>query len=206
MCPLALAILIYPNPCRVVATKWQYRQEGITGLAAFAESFDFAANDILRSSSSVLSLVKEHTRGFKETNINVVRSIIELFLAWCDCHQKAVSPFPRWAMGDGVELAINKIADKKLSAISKSLLSSFCIVQAPPSVLEAVQTGVEKVRSPLAHEETLKWFNTFCLEFGAACIGTGLHGTISWLLEVRFIAIVLPILLRVLTGFLRDML
>ena len=127
--------------------------------------------------------------------MNVVRSIIELFLAWCDCHQKAVSPFPRWAMADGVELAINKIADKKLSAISKSLLSSFCIVQAPPSVLDAVQTGVEKVRSPVAHEETLKWFNTFCLEFGTACIGTGLQGSINWLLEVRYIVDVLPIFL-----------
>ena len=168
-----------------LATKWQFRQGAIKSLAEFAESFEPDGSDVEKTSSCVLSFVKEHTRGFKETNMNVVRSILELFLAWCDCHHRAIRSFPRWAMVDGITLSVNKIADKKLSALSKSLLSSFCVVQTPGSVLEAVQTALVKVRSPVAHEEALKWFNHFCLEFGAVSIGPALKDTIAWLLQVR---------------------
>jgi hypothetical protein len=156
-------------------------------LAAFASHREPVGTpfDVMTDSSCILSFVKEHTRGFKETNINVAKSLLELFLALCDYHEKARTPFPQWAAIDGVALSVGKIADKKLSALSKALLSALCTVQAPRSILASVAIEIHKIKAPVAHEEVLRWFNTFCMEFGVASIGPGVHDTIIWLVEVR---------------------
>lgn len=135
--------------------------------------------------SCLLVFVKEHTRGFKETNFNVTKSIMELFLSLCDYHEKATCPFPKWAAADGATLCADKIADKKLSALSKALLTALCVVEAPHHILTRSFGAVGKIRAPAAHEEFLNWLKSFLNDFGAASIGQGLTETVTFLVEVR---------------------
>jgi hypothetical protein len=132
-----------------------------------------------------LIFVKEHTRGFKETNVNVTKSIMELFLALCDYHMNAGYPFPKWAAVDGAILMSEKIADKKLSALAKAVLTELCVVQVPYTVQGTAFGALGHVKAPLAHEEFLHWMKHFCNEFGAAAIGPGINDTVAFLQEVR---------------------
>ena len=129
--------------------------------------------------------MKEHTRGFKETNVNVSKSIMELFLAVCDCHEKMSCPLPTWAGREMAILACSKISDKKLSPLSKSLLMSACVVQAPHVIVGQSCASMSQVKAPVAQEEFLNWMLTFSKEFGAAAIGTGLKEAVTFVSEVR---------------------
>jgi hypothetical protein len=166
------------------STKWLLRQCAIKGLATFVSAREIldSPSDIETDTVCMLTFVKEHTRGFKETNVNVLQSIMELFLTLCDYHERANQPFPLWATKDGITISTEKIADKKLSAISKTLLMGFCEVQFPHYVLANAADVIHKVKAPAAHEEMLKWFKMFCNEFGAASIGKGVSDTVTWLL------------------------
>ena len=52
-----------------------------------------------------------------------MKSTFELFLSFCAVHVKASAPFPTWACKDGVAVAADKVADKKLSTFATSLLT-----------------------------------------------------------------------------------
>ncbi len=136
-------------------------------------------------SAFILVLVKEHTRGFKETNINVAKSIMELFLALCDCHEKMSCPIPIWTGREMAIMSCSKISDKKLSPLSKALLMSACVVQAPHMVLGQSYASMAHLKSPVAQEEFLHWMLAFSNEFGAAAIGPGLKDSVVFLSEVR---------------------
>ena len=138
-----------------------------------------------KDSAFILVLVKEHTRGFKETNVNVTKSIMELCLALCDCHEREMCPLPTWAARDMATLSCSKISDKKLSPMSKALLTAACVVQLPHLVVGQSCATMAHIKSPLSQEEFLKWMKTFAAEFGAASIGPGLSEVIIFLSEVR---------------------
>ena len=130
-------------------------------------------------------MVKGHTKGFKETNVNVTKAIMELFVALFEVHAEQLQHFPGWACRDGVTLAIDKIADKKLSVLSCKLLSDLCCVCLPQRILEYGISCVEKVKSPLGHEAFLNWFNDFLTDFGASCVASALKSAVDWLVKVR---------------------
>ena len=135
-------------------------------------------------SNCILVLTREHTRGFQESNFNVTKAIFEIFLALCDYHEKSGQAYLEWAAADGARLAIEKIADRKLSTFAKDLLSSLCIVRMPPEIHSTCYTAIKKIRAPAAHEELAKWIKHFSSEFGAVSLGSSLGESISFLLEV----------------------
>jgi cytoskeleton-associated protein 5 len=167
----------------IKATKWQSRLKAIQALTEFVNSrleLD-DCNEVENDSNCLLVVVKEHTKKFKESNFNVARGIMELFSALCDYHERSQCRFSNWAITDGTALAVEKIADKKLSSLSKSLLLTFCTVHPPHTVLTSACTCAEKLRAPLAHEEFLNWMETFCNEFGAASIGSSIQEIVPFL-------------------------
>lgn len=164
-----------------------FRQNAIKKLAGFIESYEPIQSTaaVEKQSGSFTVAIKEHTRGFKETNVNVNKAIMEFFIALCDYHHRCLCPLMPWAMTDAISLAVDKLADKKLSAIGKGLLTQLCMVCYPLSVVAAIFQRIESVRSPVAHEECLHWFKSFCNEFGAASLGNGIKEVVPWLLKVR---------------------
>ena len=167
----------------IKATKWQSRLKAIQALTEFVNSRPelVDCNEVENDSNCLLVVVKEHTKMFKESNFNVARGIMELFSALCDYHERSQCRFSNWAITDGTALAVEKIADKKLSALSKSLLLTFCTVYPPHDVLTSACTCAEKLRAPLAHEEFLTWMKAFCNEFGAASIGSSIQEIVPFL-------------------------
>lgn len=140
--------------------------------------------DVARNSSSLLLVVKEHTRGFRETNVNIMKAVIQLFMTMIEYHESKEKEFVEWAMQDGVSLAVQKISDRKLSSGCKNLLTEMCVVCMPASVVAEVSSSVKGIKSPVVHEEALRWFQSFCEDFGAASLGQGLSELIPWILDV----------------------
>jgi vacuolar-type H+-ATPase catalytic subunit A/Vma1 len=172
------------SPDFITAPKWQDRQTAILNLAAFSKTDGLVIDSATEYTSAILVLVKEHTKGFKETNVNVTKAIMQLFIALSELHASRKEPFPDWAYKDGVSLAVDKIADKKLSASSFVLLTNMCIVRLPQGVVEHAIVCVGKVKSPLGHEAFLRWSNDFFKDFGASSIGTAMKSIVSLLLKV----------------------
>jgi hypothetical protein len=172
--------------CIHSATKWLLRQDAIKAMTSFVESGTYHTTPAEASefTSSILIVVKENTRSFKETNVNVMKAIIQLVDAVCVYHEAAEVVIDKWIVIDAVDMAIQKLSDKKLLDACKSLLSSACTVCHPHVVLQSSVAVLSKVKSPIIHEEYLKWFNTFCQDFGAMTLGTGLSDIVPWLLEV----------------------
>jgi len=81
-------------------------------------------------------------------------------------------------------LAVDKISDKKLSALAKGLLTNTCLVCRPHAVVSAVAANVANAKSPLPHEECQHWFKTFSNDFGAASLGNAVKDVSEWLLKV----------------------
>lgn len=163
------------------STKWSLRQNAIRGIAAFVESADdISAGDL---SNPLMVAVKEHTRGFRETNVNVIKAVLHFFVSVCDLHYRCNAPLTSSSMVDIVAVSVEKIADRKLSGLSKVLLTNACLVSLPLAVVKAMAAKVEKVKSPLPHEECQRWFTSFCNDFGATSLGNGVKDVVDWLLK-----------------------
>ena len=134
-------------------------------------------------SPSILVAVKAHTKGFKEVNFNVVKAIMELFLALSEAHAAAKRPPENWICRDAVALSVEKIADRKYATVAPPLLTSLCIVRAPKTVSGLAIAFIGKVKSPIPHEALLKWHQDVCVDFGAAALGQGMNTVVPWILK-----------------------
>lgn len=184
---MRLLTILNVLPCFAFpASKWMLRRDAVKSLTVFIESghLDESPGDVDQHSSAILVAVREQTRGFKETNVNIMKVIIELFIAVCEYHESKEKILADWAAKEGTAVCIQKISDRKLSGLCKTLLTSLCVVSSPTLVLLSSCDALKEVKSPVAHEEFLKWFQTFCDEFGAASIGSGISKFVPCLLDV----------------------
>jgi len=166
------------------SSKWMLRQDAVKSITAFVESGQMSdSKNVEMDTSSLLVVVGEHTRGFKETNVNIMKAVVHLFIALSEFHETIEKPLGSWAMKSGVAAAVSKIADKKLSSVCKSLLTELCVVSLPHTVVTEGFACLKSARSPIVHEEYLGWFMSFCDDFGAASLGSGLTDIIPFLLE-----------------------
>lgn len=113
-----------------------------------------------------------------------MKAIISLFTTVCEYHEAQEIVFPSWATRDGVTLAVHKISDRKLSSGCKDLLTKLCVVSDPSSVLDTLARHTQSAKSPIVHEESLRWFQAFAEEFGALSVGLNLSSLLPWVLEV----------------------
>lgn len=169
------------------ASKWLHRQNSIKAIINYIESgsIDTAPLDVETKSMSLMLLVKEHTRGFKETNVNILKGIMDLFIAICEYHESKERLLGKWIVQDGVELAVHKISDKKLVSSSKTVLTHLCLVASPGFVFGDIISSVKGAKTPLVHEESLRWVTTFLSDFGAPSLGPEVSKLASWAVEVR---------------------
>lgn len=165
------------------------RQDALKKLTSYIESgdLDSVAKDPALSSSSLLFVVKEQTRGFRETNAHIMKAILNFILAVMEFCEARELLLPQWASIDVANVCVERISDRKLSELCKKLLSTACVVSEPSMViLQALQYLEKTVKSPVAHEEMMKWLRSFCNDFGAVLIGSKIGDIIPLLLEVRF--------------------
>jgi hypothetical protein len=177
----------------ISASQGTLRQDAIKKLTSYIEAgdLDSVAKDPAFSSSSLLVVVKEQTRGFRETNAHVLKAIMNFLLAVMEFCESRELLLPQWASIDIADVCVERISDRKLSEVCKTLLSTSCVVSEPSLViLHALQHLEKNVKSPVAHEEMMKWLRSFCNDFGAALIGSKIGDIIPLLLEVRLYVLV----------------
>lgn len=162
------------------------RQNAIKALSAAIEGrkADTKSVDSMKLSSNMFAVVKMNTKEFKETNVNVLKAIFEFFSTINEYQASKEEEMASWMTQDATGLAVQKISDRKLTGLCKGVLSGVCVVAPPASVLRLVIAALKAIRSPVAHEETLKWFQSFCEDFGVASLGASLTDTVAWVTEV----------------------
>lgn len=164
-----------------------YRQDAVKSMTAFIESGQLNSSvEMHLHTYAILTVVAEHTRGFKETNVNIMKSIIQLFRAVCEAHEATENPINGWVADCGVDIAVSKMSDKKLCDGCKTLLTSLCVVSPPYRIVLNAFGGLKSNKSPIAHEEVLKWLGSFFHSFGAAALGSRMGEVLPLILEVRF--------------------
>lgn len=130
-------------------------------------------------------MVREQTRAFNETNVNIMKAIIQLFIALCKFSESKECCLSTWVVSDSVTFCIQKISDRKLSDSCKTLLTSICVVSMPSSVIVASFEKLSSHKSLVVHEEFLKWLQTFLNDFGAVSMGSELSEITASLIGVR---------------------
>lgn len=134
--------------------------------------------------AAVLALVKGNTKGLKQSNINLNKSIFDLLL----CIFKTLSSLKVssdiWICKVTIPVVIDKISDRKLGSCSHSVLTCLCEIKKPETVLSLAIEAITDVKSPLSHEAFLKWTLTLCEDFGAASLGSGVHNLTTWTIKV----------------------
>jgi hypothetical protein len=164
-------------------TKWQSRQHAIKSLANYCESDSFEDCFSPTLSSAIVFVVKEYTKGFRESNFNIVKAVMELMIALCGIHARKEEPFPDWASVDCTFLSLDKISDKKLSDCSLTLLNDLCTVRDPKQIITSALSRVSTIKAPMAHEAFLKWMNSFCVDFGTSILTAELKNMVPQLLK-----------------------
>ena len=165
------------------SAKWQSRQRAIKSLATYCESDCFEDCFSSTLSSAILFLVKEYTKGFRESNFNIIKAVMELMITLCGIHARREEAFPDWASDDCTFLALDKILDKKLTDYSSTLLSDLCTVRDPKHIITSALSRVSTIKAPMAHEAFLKWMQSFCVDFGASVLTAELNNMVPQLLQ-----------------------
>jgi hypothetical protein len=129
-------------------------------------------------------VVKEFTKCFKETNVNIMKAILALFVAVTQYHKSKDVILDEAVVFPCAEASIQKIADKKLSDSSKAALTGFCTVSPPVSIILNCSTSLKNIKSPVAHEEFLRWCQSFLNDFGGFAIVSRISDLIPFFVEV----------------------
>ena len=164
------------------SSNWRYRKDAINEISIFVKSDMFMSGRKDVPSSAILVVVKNYTKAFQEVNFNVMKAIMGLLLALADTHAEAKQSPATWICNDAVALGVDKITDRKLFTDASSILTSFCVIQAPSTVSTMAIKAVENVKSPLPHEALLKWHKETCVAFGASALGNGVNTIAMWAL------------------------
>ena len=114
---------------------------------------------------SLFVFVRGCTKGFKESNFNVAKSLLDLFTVVFGVH-KTMSVAPdAFLYIPATKLAVEKIADRKLSESAASCLFSICVVKDPQKVISVALKTIEGFKSPSVHEALLVWLKKFFIDF-----------------------------------------
>jgi len=128
-------------------------------------------------------LVRDCTKSFKESNFNVSKSLLELFTVIFGIHSQLIRPPESYLYVPATKLAVEKIADKKLSDASAMCLDTICTVKDPQRVFTVAIKAIGAIKAPMVHEGLLCWFKKFCVEFGVASLSQGTQDVITWVLK-----------------------
>ena len=169
----------------LMSTKWLLRQDAVKSITAFVESGGLVSQAASPSeaTSAIVAVVAEHTREFRETNVNIMKGILHLFTELAYFHESNEVEFPAWCTREGIQIAVSKISDKKLLSVSKEMLSTLLAVSVPSTSIVHATEFLAPIKSPVAHEEFIAWFKQSLDEFGVKAFSPALGELIPWMIS-----------------------
>ena len=165
------------------SSNWKFRKTAIDTLVDFTKSTK-AMSEGETYVANVLVLVKFHTKLFKDSNFNILKSAAELFMAACDLFESLKLPMENWMCHDAASICVTKIADKKFASVAPTLLTRLCEMQFLEIIFYFSISTIKPIKSPVPHEGLLVWAENICREFGAIAIGKCLSITVGWVSKV----------------------
>jgi hypothetical protein len=168
------------------SSNWKFRKVALDTLTEFTKSAK-ASSEGTAYATHVLVLAKFHTKLFKDSNFNILKAAIELFVAICDLYESLNVPLGNWMCQDAASICVSKISDKKFASLAPMLLSRLCELQLPEIIFYLSILILESIKSPVSHEGMLIWTEKFCNEFGVKAIGKSLSNTVTWLSKVSLL-------------------
>jgi hypothetical protein len=165
------------------SSNWKFRKTAIDTLVDFTKSTK-AMSEGETYAANVLVLVKFHTKLFKDSNFNILKSAAELFIAACDLFESLKLPMKNWMCHDAASICVTKIADKKFASVAPTLLTRLCEMQFLEIIFYFSISTIKPIKSPVPHEGLLVWAENICREFGAKAIGKCLSITVGWVSKV----------------------
>ena len=165
------------------SSNWKFRKTAIDTLVDFTKSTK-AMSEGETYAANVLVLVKFHTKLFKDSNFNILKSAAELFMAACDLFESLKLPMENWMCHDAASICVTKIADKKFASVAPTLLTRLCEMQFLEIIFYFSISTIKPIKSPVPHEGLLVWAENICREFGAIAIGKCLSITVGWVSKV----------------------
>ena len=140
---------------------------------------------VFAATPSLFVFVRDCTKGFKESNFNVARSLLDFFTTVFSVHATLEKSPNAFLYSAAIRLAVEKIGDKKLAVSSASCLFSISKVKDPQRIMTLAVKYIEGIKSPLVHEALLDWFKAFCVNFGAAVLSKCIQDILTWVLKVN---------------------
>ena len=167
------------------ASAWKSKKRAIDDLEKYVKTFnlvDGATIDV--PSVPILVVVRAYTKSFKESNIVLMKAIMQLFLALFELHETLKKSPQLWICKDVVRVTVEKISDRKFSQISPELLTGLCVVRTPCTIIDLCLKKINVIKSPPTHEAFLKWCISFCKDFGVGTISACLNEFVKWIVKV----------------------
>jgi len=162
------------------SSAWKSRMTACSNIVLYLQNGISSENVDAFPFSSLFVTVKEHTKSFKESNFNIVKTILSFFDSVAVIHKHQGIQLDLFFCKAAATLAVEKIADKKFIDKAPLLLSSLCIVRHPKQILSICIKCVQSIKSPLPHEAFLKWCYNFCVDFGAHYLTEIMDSIVSW--------------------------
>jgi hypothetical protein len=159
-------------------SKWMERKDALGRVreAVLALGPQVASGGVDVSSSSLLAalvaFLGEHSKKFKDANVNVVKEALEAALAGMQALVgDAPSAADKAAAASMVSMAVEKLLDKKLKETACGLLMAAVEVVGPAPVAARVIKGAAAAKAPALHAEAIGWLKACVTEFGASRAG-----------------------------------
>ena len=143
------------------SSKWQERKGGVDALAAALSRGPQA-----QSLAVFVGVAKSRTRGFKESNVNVLRAVLDGLCALC-ATADASSAEAQSAALCALDLCFAKVHDRKLGASAKACARGLAEAFHPRPVALALCEAAAGARPPLQRAEALSCLEDLVGAFGA---------------------------------------
>lgn len=162
---LALAALGVPNWAgafqeNIMSVKWQEKSEAITLLGQTIAAQEVGG----QYSTALIVYLSAKTAGFKISNVNILKAVMEATCA--AAKHVGGARFSRPAAWELIRSFGDRYSDKKTKEPVDELLSALCNAVQPAFVLKRMCHVMDKVKAPLAHQHYLEWLKSAIKDIG----------------------------------------
>ncbi len=141
------------------SAKWQDRKTGMEMLFRAVECAELLNGHL----PALLSVLKQHTKSFKEANFNVFKSFLNgLTSNLLSTYSLPLSLDDKKSLAALLTVVVEKLNDRKLGESISDLFITVGEVVGPQFVIEClVQAAASGIKAPLSRLELLNWMGKF---------------------------------------------
>ncbi len=139
------------------STKWQDRKAGMEMLGT-EECIEILNGHL----PALLSVLKQHTKSFKEVNFNVFKNLLNSLSKLLQIYSVPLSLDDKKSLAAMITVAAEKLSDRKLGESVSDMFTTAGEVAGPQFVIEcSIQAAASGFKTPISRIELLNWMGKF---------------------------------------------